>query len=189
VRGNARRELFDRHESARSRGRVRFTPCSSRTVQLGAPFVVHSDRQKRKGDEPSDSANTDGPCGSSTRQLKKDYDMFLKKLLRNKRGAALVEYGLLVAGVALVTAAAVSIFGHKTNDMVSAIAAVLPGAHDDDNGPILSGHMIETTNTLGAGGNAIGIDVNSGNGIFDHNGTPRLGNNLGVSLNTLVVEP
>jgi hypothetical protein len=73
--------------------------------------------------------------------------------------------------------------------MVSAIAAVLPGAHDDDNGPILSGHMIETTNTLGAGGNAIGIDINSGNGIFDHNGQPRLGNNLGVSLNTLVVEP
>ena len=69
----------------------------------------------------------------------------MNKLLRNKKGAALVEYALVVAGVALISAAAVSIFGHKTSDMLAATATVLPGAHADDNGAIVSGKLIETT--------------------------------------------
>ena len=52
----------------------------------------------------------------------------VRRLLRNKRGAALVEYALIVAGVALIAAAAVSVFGHKTSDMLATAAAVLPGA-------------------------------------------------------------
>ena len=68
----------------------------------------------------------------------------MKKLLTNRKGSALVEYGLLIAGVALVAAGAVSIFGHKTNDLISATATVLPGAHADDNGPIISSKLIET---------------------------------------------
>ena len=51
------------------------------------------------------------------------------KLLRSKRGAALAEYSLLVAGIMLVGAAGTSLFGHKTADMMGATAAVLPGAH------------------------------------------------------------
>ena len=35
-----------------------------------------------------------------------------KRLLGEKTGAALVEYALIVAGVALIGAAAVSVFGH-----------------------------------------------------------------------------
>ena len=88
---------------------------------------------------------------------------FLKSLLRNKKGAALVEYGLLVAGVALVTAAAVSIFGHKTNDLLAMTAGVLPGADAADQGPIASGRLIETaedpTVQNGGGDAAIGIDL------------------------------
>ena len=75
----------------------------------------------------------------------------LWKFLKNNKGAALVEYGLLIAGVALICAAAVSIFGHKTSDIIGTVAAVLPGAHTDDNNPMLSGHLIETTD-LGGGG-------------------------------------
>jgi Flp pilus assembly pilin Flp len=112
----------------------------------------------------------------------------LRNLLRNRRGAALVEYALLVAGVALVTAGAVSIFGHKTNDMIGTVAAVLPGAHTDDNGPIQSGHMIETSND--GTGQSIRINVNgNGEGIIDHNGTSRLSGNLGFDTSALVVEP
>ncbi|MFK7740061.1 MAG: Flp family type IVb pilin [Planctomycetota bacterium] len=59
-------------------------------------------------------------------------------MLRDKRGFALIEYGLLIAGVALVRAAATSMFGHKTSDLIGATASILPGAHDDDNGPIMS---------------------------------------------------
>ena len=58
---------------------------------------------------------------------------FLMKLLKSRKGAALFEYSLLLAGVGLVTIAAVSVFGHKVSDMTAAVATVLPGAHDEDN--------------------------------------------------------
>ncbi|HUG94003.1 MAG TPA: hypothetical protein VML55_24445 [Planctomycetaceae bacterium] len=111
---------------------------------------------------------------------------------RRRKGAALVEYALLIAGVALIAAAAVSVFGHKTNDMVSATAAVLPGAHADDNAPIVSGKLIETT---GAEDGPIALDVATISGNTD---SPRLGNNVlgndgGSGANDgfggLVVEP
>jgi len=73
-----------------------------------------------------------------------------------KRGAALVEYGLLVAGVALTTAAAVSILGHKTNDLIGTIAGALPSSNSEDVGPILGGRAIATTD--GSNGEPIGID-------------------------------
>lgn len=101
----------------------------------------------------------------------------MMKLLRNKKGQGLVEYGLIIAGVALICAAAISVFGHKTNDLVSATAAVLPGAHADDNGPVTSGKLIETTTDGTTGGievDAVGIAANSD--------TPRLGTNVGLDV-------
>lgn len=66
-----------------------------------------------------------------------------------KRGAALVEYGLLVAGVALTTAAAVSILGHKTNDLIGTVAGALPSSNESDVGQILGGRLIATQNEGG----------------------------------------
>jgi len=80
----------------------------------------------------------------------------MRKLLSNKKGQGLVEYGLIIAGVALICAAAVSVFGHKTSDLIAAVATVLPGAHADDNGPMVSGKLIETT---GADDGAITLNV------------------------------
>jgi len=100
---------------------------------------------------------------------------FLRRLLRDRRGAALVEYGLLIAGVSLISAAAVSIFGHKTNDLVASVAAVLPGAHADDNGPIFSGKLIET---IGADEGVIALNTDSTDGIASLTDTERLGTNL-----------
>ena len=97
----------------------------------------------------------------------------MNKLLKNKKGSALVEYGLLIAGVALVGAAAVSIFGHKTNDLIGATAAVLPGAHADDNGAIVGGKLIETN--LDETSGTITID---GDAIAAGAGTARMGTNL-----------
>ncbi|MEM9380748.1 MAG: hypothetical protein AAGB93_12420 [Planctomycetota bacterium] len=107
----------------------------------------------------------------------------LLRLLRCKKGAALLEYSLLAAGVALISAAGVSIFGHKTNDMISSVAAIMPGAHADDNGPIISGKVIETT---GADTGSISVNVPA---IVGQTDAERLGNNLGVAdLDTLVLE-
>lgn len=112
--------------------------------------------------------------------------------LRNEKGASLVEYALIVAGVTLIGAAAVSVFGHKVTDMLGTATAVMPGAHAEDNAPIVSGRTIETsTNAPGFdGGNSstgIGLDVNA---ITQGNGQQRLGDSVGGdgSLSSLVLE-
>ena len=96
-----------------------------------------------------------------------------KKFIREEKGAALLEYSLLAAGVALVSAAAVSIFGHKTADLIGAVSTVLPGAHADDNCPIVSAKIIETTQRLED--NAIILDT----ATIAAGGT-RMGTNFGL---------
>jgi len=115
-----------------------------------------------------------------------------RRLMKNEEGAALVEYALIIAGVALIGAATVSLFGHKTNDMLATAAAVMPGAHADDNAPVVSGQVIETSPNApgfdnGNSSNGIGLDVNS---ITGSTGTPRLGNDVGSdgTLSSLVLE-
>jgi pilus assembly protein Flp/PilA len=86
----------------------------------------------------------------------------LKRLLGNRRGAALAEYALLVAGVSIVSAAALSVFGHKVSDLVALSATVIPGAHTDDNAPLTSGKLIETAQVgpaNGGGTQSIGLDI------------------------------
>jgi Flp pilus assembly pilin Flp len=78
---------------------------------------------------------------------------------KRRRGAAMVEYALLVAGVSLICMASVSVLGHKTNDLVAAIASVLPGAHPNDNGAIDSGQLVETTIAATTNTDGIGIDT------------------------------
>jgi pilus assembly protein Flp/PilA len=95
----------------------------------------------------------------------------LRKMFRNKKGQGLVEYGLIIAGVALISAAAISVFGHKTSDLISAVAAILPGSHAEDNNPIFSGSIIETTVEDGA----IALDIDD---IANHNGASRLSVNV-----------
>ncbi len=97
---------------------------------------------------------------------------------KSKRGAALVEYGLIVAGVALVAAVAVSVFGSKTAGMIAASAHVLPGANAADNGPITVGHVVQTT----TGANGIEIDT-------DGLGDSSMGDALGVNYDDWVTDP
>jgi Flp pilus assembly pilin Flp len=118
-----------------------------------------------------------------------------QRILKCKKGAALVEYALLVAGVALIGAASVAIFGHKTNDMIAMTAAVLPGAHFDDNAPIVSGKIIETAaNANGenaAGDPTLGIGLDVTTIIANSDGAhARLGDNVGTNDNlaNLVLE-
>lgn len=98
-------------------------------------------------------------------------------LFRDRKGQGLVEYGILIGGVAIVCIAAVSIFGHKTNDMIATVAAVLPGAHADDNAPIRSGKLVQTVQD----GGVIELDVANPGSMQSNYGFPTT-----VSL---VVEP
>lgn len=97
----------------------------------------------------------------------------IRNFLRNKKGQGLVEYGLIIAGVALICAAAVSVFGHKTSDLFAAVATILPGAHEDDNAAMRSGKLIETT--AGSDTADIELDVTT---IAGAGGTGRLQANV-----------
>jgi Flp pilus assembly pilin Flp len=116
--------------------------------------------------------------------------VMLRKLFADRRGQGLVEYGLIIAGVALISAAAISILGHKTSDLIGAVATILPGAHADDNGAIVSGKLIETS--LDATTDAMELDLQ---GIFANADSPRLGNNVtniagnAADFGGLIVEP
>jgi pilus assembly protein Flp/PilA len=70
-------------------------------------------------------------------------------VLKNRKGQGLVEYGILVAGVALISLVAVSVLGHKTSAMIGTLASILPGNEPADAGPLASGSLIETDNTTG----------------------------------------
>jgi Flp pilus assembly pilin Flp len=97
----------------------------------------------------------------------------LRKMLTDRKGQGLVEYGLIIAGVALISAAAISILGHKTSDLIAAVATILPGAHADDNGALVSGKLIETEQDGTT--DAIELDTTA---IFANADTARLGNNV-----------
>jgi len=82
----------------------------------------------------------------------------MRRILRNRKdrkGQALVEYALIIAGIALIGVVGISMLGHKTGDMIGTLAALLPGAHTGDSGPIAAGQLVPTT--VGTGG-AIVVD-------------------------------
>jgi hypothetical protein len=92
----------------------------------------------------------------------------------------LVEYSLLLAGVTLVCVVAVSMLGHKTADMIGVMAAVLPGAHADDNKPIQSIDLIPLDKTGTEIQLNVGLLVSSG-------GTDRMTDLLGPGGGALLV--
>ena len=100
----------------------------------------------------------------------------MRKLIRNRKGQGLVEYALIIAGVALISIVGISMFGHKVSDLIGTVAAILPGGHTDDQGPIIAGHLIPTTTVQGEDGPAIGINPSATGGALDPANT--IGNNL-----------
>ncbi|MFO0903151.1 MAG: hypothetical protein U0939_09140 [Pirellulales bacterium] len=102
----------------------------------------------------------------------------VRNLLRNKKGQGMVEYGILVGGIALICLVSVAILGHKANDLLGTVAAALPGAHADDNGPIVSGKLVNTT-------------LNSSSAIVLNTAVPgSIEGNVGIpGIDGLVVEP
>ena len=97
----------------------------------------------------------------------------MRKSIRNRKGQGMVEYALMIAGVALIATVGITMFGHKVADLIGTVAAILPGAHTDDNAPIVAGHLIETDNN-GPNG-SIELSTNS---IVAADGTDRINNNL-----------
>ena len=83
--------------------------------------------------------------------------MLFRKQRQVRKGQAMVEYALLVVCIAVVGAVAVSMLGHKTADDLAIAAAIMPGAHTDDNNPIQTSQVMPTK--IGADGSIV-IDTN-----------------------------
>jgi len=101
----------------------------------------------------------------------------MRKLFSNKKGQGLVEYGILVGGIALVALAATAILGHKTTDLIGTVAAALPGAHSDDAGAIVSGRLVNVTQRSGQTGF-----------VLDGTNPGSFASNLGIDVDGLIVE-
>ena len=106
----------------------------------------------------------------------------INRSVRTRKGAVVAEYGVLLAGILVVSLAAISMGGHKIGDLWGVFTAIIPGAHLDDNAPLSSGQLIETKLTNGE----ISIDDAT---IATETNNERLGDNLGVKSSNLVKPP
>jgi len=111
------------------------------------------------------------------------HELFRNELLKGRKGQSLVEYALIIAGVTLICAAALAIFGHKVADLLGVVAAILPCACDDgeENGPINSGTLLETTTDPDTGGQTLDTATMAGGGT-------RFQNNTGIESGVLLAE-
>ena len=110
----------------------------------------------------------------------------IKRDRRRESGAVLVEYGLVVAGIAMDALVAVSVLGAKVSGLVGTVAQILPGAYNDLHAPIQVGQLIETK-TLDTNGDSVKEIVLDAAGIADNNAlvgddptVPRLGQSMGL---------
>ena len=103
------------------------------------------------------------------------------KSRRRRRGSVLVEYGLLIAGVALACVVAIGLLGRKTSDMLGVVAATIPGAHAEDDKPIRASDIIP----LDTHGQEIQLDASKL--VQKDGGIDRLENLLGPGGGALLI--
>jgi Flp pilus assembly pilin Flp len=99
---------------------------------------------------------------------------------RRERGAALAEYGLLLAGVTLVSLVAVSVLGGKVGGLIGSVATMLPGAFGQQNAPVAVGQLVETRTSQMNGDSTPEITLDATRMAHEAAGTQRLGVNLGI---------
>ncbi|MDX1971114.1 MAG: hypothetical protein SFY68_01145 [Candidatus Sumerlaeia bacterium] len=95
---------------------------------------------------------------------------------QTKKAQGMVEYAILLAGVALVAISSVSVLGQKTTDLIATTAFVLPGAQASSNGPIFVGKLVEYTPAVSSNpADAIKVDLQT---ILDRSATNRFDTNM-----------
>lgn len=104
---------------------------------------------------------------------------------RTCRGQVLLEYGIALAGFALVALVAIAVFGAKTAGQVEIVTSTAPGAHPGDNGPTDAGFLVPLRDDGPAGAPAVpwgyaGLTIDFSQIAADNDGThARLGEALG----------
>jgi len=99
----------------------------------------------------------------------------IKKAMQKKKakGAAMVEYAVLIGAVTLIGILGLSVLGNKVSDIISTLAVILPGSQTSDDQKLHSAQLIEFTN--GDDGSFKIDDSHIGSGD-----TNRLGRNTGL---------
>lgn len=100
------------------------------------------------------------------------------KQLRNRKGQGLVEYALIVGGVAITTAVAIAVFGLKVSEMIGTYAVIIPGTTNNVNNDVQVGSILELNNNAGT----IGLDATE---IEARAGTSRLNNTVDPATGNL----
>jgi Flp pilus assembly pilin Flp len=92
---------------------------------------------------------------------------------RRQSGAALAEYGLLVAGITLASLVAVSVLGSKVGGLVSSVAMLLPGTTASLSAPVQVGELVQTITTDANGDGNVEIVIDSQEMLHDRATRPR----------------
>jgi Flp pilus assembly pilin Flp len=71
--------------------------------------------------------------------------MVAQRKASKKKGAAMVEYAILVGAVALVGILGMSVLGRKATDLIGTLAVILPGANLNEDRKIHNAQLIEIT--------------------------------------------
>jgi len=100
---------------------------------------------------------------------------------RRRRGAALAEYGLLLAGLTMACMVAVSVLGGKVGGMIASVATLLPGQTAEDNATVQVGQLLNTT-AIDVNGDGLLEQVIDPNAIHEAatNGVGGLGQSMGI---------
>ena len=68
----------------------------------------------------------------------------MKKVVRKKsKGAAMVEYAVLIGAVTLIGILGISVLGNKVSDIIGTLAVILPGAQTTDDHKLHSAQLVE----------------------------------------------
>src|SRR5438876_4481886 len=68
-----------------------------------------------------------------------------KKAQKKNKGAAMVEYAILIGAVALIGILGMSFLGRKVSDIIGTLAVILPGAQMNEDRLIHNAQLIELT--------------------------------------------
>jgi pilus assembly protein Flp/PilA len=108
--------------------------------------------------------------------------MILQSRTSKRKGSVLVEYALLIAGIVLVSTVAIGVLGHKVMSNFAVIAAIIPGAHADDNKPVAHAEMIPFVDD---GTGKLVLDTN--NLVNQQGGVDRMSTVLGAGKGELLI--
>ena len=71
--------------------------------------------------------------------------MNMRRRAKKRKGAAMVEYAILVGAVALIGIVGMSVLGRKNSDIIGTLAVILPGVRSAEDVAVQHTSLVELT--------------------------------------------